>query len=115
MEQDNQIPRALVEHAIARLCESHTQLSQLSLDLRCDRELRRRVARIAAVQMLLDGVVNLRDGQGLDLQQLIKEVVDRFPPTAVSVEDSLRPTVTRDGRIRLEILWTLRSRHHRED
>jgi hypothetical protein len=59
MEQHHQVPRALVKHAIARLGKPHPQLPQLALDLRRDREFRRRVARIAAVQVLLDGVVYL--------------------------------------------------------
>ncbi len=47
------------------------------------------MARIAAVQMLLDGVIDLRNHKRLHLQQLLKEVVDRLPPPAVAVEDGL--------------------------
>lgn len=89
MEQDHQVPRTLVEHAIAHLCEAHAQLPKLSLDLRSGRKLWRRVTRIAAVQMLLDSVIDLRDGKGLRLQQLLQEIVDWLPPVLVAVEDGL--------------------------
>jgi hypothetical protein len=49
VQQDDQIPRALIEHAIAGPCEPDPQLPQLSGDLRRGRELLRRVAWITAV------------------------------------------------------------------
>jgi hypothetical protein len=90
VQQDNQVPGALVEHAITSPCEPNPQLPQLSGDLRRGGELWRRVTWITAVEMLLDGIVDLRGSEGLDLQQLLEEVVDRFLSSLVSIEDGLR-------------------------
>jgi hypothetical protein len=89
VQQDHQIPGALIEHAVAGPCEPNPQLPQLSLDLRCRRELWRWVAWITAVEMLLDGIVDLRDSERLQLQQPLEKVVDRLLPPLVSIEDGL--------------------------
>ena len=64
--------------------------------------------------MLLDGIVDLRHGERLDLQQFLKEVIHRLLPPVVLVEDGLRaPALRRGADTRLgtrRTLWTWHDR-----
>jgi len=92
VKQDDQVARALIEHSVARACETDPQLPQLALDLGADGELGRRRSGIPPVEVLFDGVVDLRRGNWLRLQQPFQEGIDRFAPIGVSIEDRLGAT-----------------------
>src|SRR2546428_9228035 len=89
MQQDDQVPRALVEHAKVSVAKSHPELAQHALDLRGDRERRRRSARRIVIQMLLDVIVDLG---GLLSRQRLDEPVDGLIATLVAVVDGLGPS-----------------------
>lgn len=85
VEQHDEIARALIENPIARVGEPDPQLTQLPLDLRGDRVLRRRGFWRPAAQVRLDVVVDLG---GPLRRQLVDEPVDWFDPPLVAVVDS---------------------------
>jgi hypothetical protein len=98
VQQDQQVPGPLVDHAITSPREPNSQLPQLSLDLRRRRELRRWVAWVTAVQVLLDRVVNLRDRERLGTsgtQQLLEKDIDGLLSSLVSIEDGLHTSARR--------------------
>jgi hypothetical protein len=57
--------------------------------LRRGRELGWWIARIAAVEMLLDRLIDLGNCERVHVQQLLEEVVDRLLSPLVAVEDGL--------------------------
>jgi len=63
VQQDDQVLGALIKHSIAGPCEPNPQLPQLAIDLRRGRELWRWVAWITVVEILLDGIVDLRGSE----------------------------------------------------
>lgn len=102
MQQDHEIAGALVEHAVASLGKPDPQLSQLAFDLRRDRKLWRRLTRATTVQVLLNGIVDLRDRKRPRTQQALKKLIDRLPPPPIPIEHRLRaPRRQRRSRRRL--------------
>jgi hypothetical protein len=91
VQQDDQVPGAPVEQPIPGPGEADSQLSQLPVDLGRDWELRRRRVGPASVQVLLDGVVDLRRDKRLCLQQILQEGINWFTAPGVTVEDGLCP------------------------
>jgi hypothetical protein len=60
VQQHHEVPRSLIQDAVADVCESDAQLTKLAVNLGGDRELRRRRGRRATIQVLLDVFVDLR-------------------------------------------------------
>jgi hypothetical protein len=52
-------------------------------------------ARITAIEVLIDGSVDLRSGQRMRPKQPLEEVIDRLPPSPIAIEDGLRPPTSR--------------------
>jgi hypothetical protein len=75
VQEHRQILRALVKDAIASVRKPDPQFAQLALDLRGDRECRRRLLWRSAVQVLFSEVVDLRRTPG---RQRLDELAGRF-------------------------------------
>jgi hypothetical protein len=88
VQQHHEVVGPLVEDAVSRVCESDSQLAQLVLDLRADREVRRWGTLGLIVQVLLDEVINLRRSLR---RQTVDELIDGFGAPTIAIENRLRP------------------------
>jgi hypothetical protein len=94
VQEDHQIPEALIEDSVTGAAKPNPELAQLAIYLRGDRKVRRWSVYRLPVQVLVDLSIDLCRPPGW---QSVDEPLDRLHLTLVAVIGRLGPTAAAHG------------------